>query len=117
MIFSLLSIFSKNFEGAISLIKRLLLIKFLHPKSNLLGKCILIVSHELWLQNAMKPNLDLKGFARGIESDYEVVNQAVISNVNGPVVGQVNKLKTIKRNIYGRASFDLLKIMVLGNTS
>ncbi|TDE10808.1 transposase [Dyadobacter psychrotolerans] len=69
------------------------------------------------LQNALKPNSGFKGFARGIESDYEAVNQAVISNVsNGPVEGQVNKLKTIKRNMYGRASFDLLKIMVLGNT-
>ena len=71
-----------------------------------------------WLQNALKPNSGLQGFARGIESDYEAVNQAVISKVsNGPVEGQVNKLKTIKRNMYARASFDLLKIMVLGNTS
>ncbi|WP_175634835.1 transposase, partial [Pedobacter ghigonis] len=28
---------------------------------------------------------------------------------NGPVEGNVNKLKTIKRQMYGRASFDLLR--------
>jgi hypothetical protein len=41
-------------------------------------------------------------------------NQAVISTIsNGQVEGQVNKLKTIKRNMYGRAGFGLLRQMVL----
>lgn len=32
---------------------------------------------------------------------------------NGPVEGQVNRLKLIKRSMYGRASFDLLRQRVL----
>jgi hypothetical protein len=32
---------------------------------------------------------------------------------NGPVEGQVNRLKLIKRSMYGRAKFDLLKLRVL----
>jgi hypothetical protein len=32
---------------------------------------------------------------------------------NGPVEGQVNRLKLIKRSMYGRAEFDLLKRRVL----
>lgn len=32
---------------------------------------------------------------------------------NGPVEGAVNRLKTIKRQMYGRASFDLLRRPVL----
>jgi transposase len=32
---------------------------------------------------------------------------------NGQTEGQVNRLKTIKRQMYGRANFDLLKARVL----
>jgi len=32
---------------------------------------------------------------------------------NGQVEGSVNRLKPIKRTMYGRASFDLLKLRVL----
>jgi hypothetical protein len=32
---------------------------------------------------------------------------------NGMVEGQVNKLKLIKRQMYGRANFDLLRLRVL----
>jgi transposase len=31
----------------------------------------------------------------------------------GPVEGQINRLKTIKRQMYGRANFDLLRQRVL----
>jgi transposase len=34
----------------------------------------------------------------------------------GQVEGQINKLKTIKRQMYGRASFDLLRKRLLLNT-
>jgi transposase len=75
-------------------------------------------SLSLWLQEALMPASELKWFAKGILADYEAVNQAVVSNIsNGPVEGQVNKLKTIKRNMYGRAGFGLLKKMVLANST
>ena len=32
---------------------------------------------------------------------------------NGPVEGQINRLKLIKRQIFGRAGFDLLRQRVL----
>jgi transposase len=32
---------------------------------------------------------------------------------NGPVEGHVNRLKAIKRQMYGRANFDLLRLRVL----
>jgi transposase len=32
---------------------------------------------------------------------------------NGPVEGQVRRLKLIKRQMYGRAKFDLLRLRVL----
>ena len=32
---------------------------------------------------------------------------------NGPLEGNVNRLKLIKRSMYGRAEFDLLKLRVL----
>jgi transposase len=34
---------------------------------------------------------------------------------NGQVEGQVNRLKTIKRQMYGRAKFDLLRQRVLNS--
>lgn len=73
-------------------------------------------SLSLWLQEALMPVSELKWFAKGILADYEAVNQAVNIS-NGPVEGQVNKLKTIKRNMYGRAGFGLLKRMMLANST
>ena len=32
---------------------------------------------------------------------------------NGPIEGQVNRLKFIKRSMYGRAKFDLLRQRIL----
>jgi len=68
-----------------------------------------------WLNKALDSTSELQGFATGIQKDFDAVNQAVISNIsNGQVEGQVNKLKTVKRMMYGRASFKLLRTMVLG---
>lgn len=75
-------------------------------------------SLDSWLQEALMPESELKWFAKGMKADYDAVNQAVVSSIsNGQVEGQVNKLKTIKRNMYGRAGFGLLKRMVLTNSS
>ena len=71
-----------------------------------------------WLNRAVRPDSELQNFAKGIQKDYDAVNQAVISNIsNGQVEGQVNKLKNIKRKMYGRADFQLLRRMVLANSS
>jgi Transposase len=38
-----------------------------------------------------------------------VKNAFIFAWSNGQVEGQINKLKTIKRQMYGRASFELLR--------
>jgi len=49
--------------------------------------------------------------------EYEAVNNAVITNIsNGQVEGQVNQIKNIKRKMYGRAGFQLLRKMVLARS-
>jgi len=56
----------------------------------------------------------IKSFASGLLIDYEAVKNSVISNLsNGYVEGCNNKIKLIKRTMYGRAKIDLLRIKVL----
>jgi len=55
---------------------------------------------------AIKP---LQTFAKGLFDDYAAVKASMMSEVsNGPVEGLNNKLKMLKRQMYGRASLDLL---------
>ena len=50
--------------------------------------------------------------------DKEAVQAALsLPWSNGPVEGQVHRLKLIKRQMYGRASFDLLTLRVLQRAS
>jgi transposase len=59
-------------------------------------------------------NENIKGFARGVLKDYNAVYQGFVSNwSNVPVEGQVNRLKNIKRQMYGRAGFELLRKRVV----
>ena len=53
-------------------------------------------------------------FARGLSEDYEAVKNALRYEwSNGQLEGQVNRLKLIKRMMYGCAKFDLLRARVL----
>ena len=53
-------------------------------------------------------------FAYGLEKDISAVSAAVDTPwSNGQVEGQNNRLKMIKRQMYGRAGFDLLRARVL----
>ncbi len=68
-----------------------------------------------WLQGAQHSGLpEMREFARVLERD-----RAAVENVlryewsNGVTEGHVNKLKLIKRSMYGRANFDLLRRRVL----
>src|SRR3954447_6308184 len=67
---------------------------------------------EAWLTAAR--TTALHGFVAGIVSDLAAV-QAALSQPwsNGPVEGQINRLKLLKRQAYGRAKFDLLRSRVL----
>jgi hypothetical protein len=56
----------------------------------------------------------LKTFARGLLSDIEAVENGInMSWSNGTVEGHVNRIKSIKRQMYGRASFELLRKKVI----
>ncbi len=51
----------------------------------------------------------LQGFAKRLRIDYNTVRAGVmLSRSNGQTEGQVNRLKTLKRQMYGRANLDLL---------
>lgn len=64
-----------------------------------------------WIDEVSGTNLkELKSFAKGLLSDITAVTNAVsFPWSNGQVEGQINKLKTIKRQMYGRAGFNLLR--------
>ena len=56
----------------------------------------------------------LAGFACRLEHDLEAVKAALtLPWSQGHVEGQVHRLKLIKRQMYGRAGFDLLRLRVL----
>jgi transposase len=56
----------------------------------------------------------LQRFAAGLRRDWEaVVAGLLLEWSNGPVEGHVNRLKLIKRQMFGRASFGLLRARVL----
>ena len=67
---------------------------------------------DSWLTAAQETAL--RGFVAGIVGDIEAVRAALSQPwSNGPVEGQVNRLKMLKRQMYGRAKFDLLRSRVL----
>lgn len=64
-----------------------------------------------WLERAGKSSLaPVRGFARTLEKDMDaVMNALTLPWSNGPVEGQINKLKLLKRQMYGRAGIELLR--------
>jgi transposase len=57
---------------------------------------------------------ELRSFATGIRKDKEaVINGLTLPCSSGRVEGTVNKIKTIKRQMYGRAGFPLLRKRVI----
>jgi transposase len=56
----------------------------------------------------------LRAFAQGLVKDYEAVKAGLtLPWSNGPTEGHIHKLKLLKRQMYGRASFLLLRQRVL----
>ena len=66
---------------------------------------------DAWLIAARASGIyGMQRFARTIRQDFEAVRNAVSEPwSNGQTEGQINKLKTLKRAMYGRASVDLLR--------
>jgi len=70
---------------------------------------------EAWLKEVTASGIDsLIRFTVGLRQDLAAVTAAFSSPwSNGQVEGQVNRLKLIKRQMYGRGNFDLLRLRVL----
>src|SRR5713226_718304 len=73
--------------------------------------------HDLpsWMEQAAKRGIpELGSFVTGIEQDYDAVHAALrLPWSQGITEGKVNKLKTLKRVMYGRAGFPLLRQRLL----
>jgi transposase len=65
---------------------------------------------EPWLARAQDSPLSaFQSFAKKLDADREAVRAAVsLPWSNGPVEGQITRLKMLKRQMYGRANLDLL---------
>jgi transposase len=70
---------------------------------------------ETWVEEATSSCIpSLASFARGLRDDWSaVVAGLTLEWSNGPVEGAVNRLKMIKRQMFGRANFDLLRCRVM----
>ena len=73
------------------------------------------VALRTWLKDARGVGIpELTALSRGFLRDLKAIIAGVtLPWSNGQVEGRVNKLKFIKRQGYGRASFDLLRRRVL----
>lgn len=62
----------------------------------------------------LSPAVPGKRFAQGLQRDKEeVLAGLTLVYSNGQVEGQITKLKLLKRTMYGRAGFPLLRQRVL----
>jgi transposase len=70
---------------------------------------------DAWIEQVQGDDLPyLHSFAVGLTKDHAaVVNGLTMSYSSGPVEGNVNRSKMLKRQMYGRAKFDLLRTRVL----
>ena len=69
-----------------------------------------------WINKAKSARaLPLRRFAISLDGDLEAVRAALDYEwSNGPTEGHINRLKMVKRQMYGRANLDLLTIRVAG---
>ena len=70
---------------------------------------------EAWAAEAeASPVSELRGLAKGLRKDWAAVTAGLtVPYSSGPVEGHVNRIKMIKRQMYGRANPDLLRKRVL----
>lgn len=96
---------NEEFNNLVELLKEFKSILFSKDSSKL----------EPWLEKSKRINVqELTSFCCTIENDLDAVKNAIIYDYsNGLTEGFNNKTKVIKRQMYGRCSFDLLKTKVL----
>ncbi len=68
-----------------------------------------------WLERASASGIPaVRNFAASLRQDYSAVKAALtLPWSNGPTEGNINRLKMLKRQMYGKAKVDLLKQRVL----
>ena len=76
---------------------------------------VIQAAFDVWLDEALTSDVrTVEMFARGLEQDGAAVRAALMTPwSNGQTEGQITKLKLLKRQLYGRANFDLLRRRVL----
>jgi transposase len=95
-------------------------IEDIHEPLDLAEQFVAMVRKQLsqplaeWLARAEHSECsELRGFAKGVRHDEAAVSAAMTESwSNGQVEGQVNRLKAIKRQMFGRAGFKLLRARV-----
>jgi transposase len=77
------------------------------------------VDLDAWLGTAQASGIpEFEGFAAGIRRDHDAVVAGITEAwSNGQVEGQIHRLKLLKRQMYGRAGFLLLRRRVLPFTA
>jgi transposase len=70
---------------------------------------------DAWLKQVEEQGVaELQSFAQGLQKDYDAVKAGLtLVWSQGPVEGHVHRLKLLKRQAYGRASFQTLRKRVL----
>lgn len=70
-----------------------------------------VAALDPWLESAEQSAIpELVSFVQGIRRDYDAVEAALrFEWSQGQTEGKVNKLKFVKRSMYGRGKFDLLR--------
>lgn len=96
-------------------------LRMIHEIVHSFRKLVSIQDHqklEAWITQYEKVSIPaFHSFVNGIKNDFEAVKNALYHSCNNGILeGYVNKLKTIKRMMYGRASYELLKRRILINT-
>jgi transposase len=69
---------------------------------------------DAWLRDAVGSGIyGMRVFARGLQKDWAAVRNALTNWSSGQVEGQINRLKALKRAMYGRLSVEILRARLL----
>ena len=70
---------------------------------------------DVWLQDAQLSGVyAMQRFARAARQDFDAIRNAVLGPwSSGQTEGQINRLKAIKRAMYGRADIELLRARMI----